>query len=176
MAYNEAYTHSLDGMSFNIERATLNLLSIVMADKPIKEKCFEFDVPNLQWIEEIKESEAIRLAVEISVQYRMMESNIKDKSWLDDQLIVGVLQPNRNNDEHIDLNIREACNKIIHAKEFGFDVQKFRGKEQHYFKPFFNITGTKGKSDWFAYIDVLFFCNAVNRPMDLPWKSKLLTR
>lgn len=172
MAYNEAYTHSLDGMSFNIERATLNLLSIVMADKSIKEKYFECQVPNLQWIEEIKESEVIRLAVEIAVQYRMMESNVKDPSWLDEELVVGILQPNQKIDENIDLTIREACNKIIHAKEFGFDVQKFRGKQEYYFKPFFNITGTKGKAKWFAYIDVLFFCNAVNRPMDLAWKPK----
>jgi len=170
MPYNETYTHSLDGMSFNIERATLNLLSIVMADKSIKEKCFEFDVPNLQWIEEIKESEVIRLAVEIAVQYRIMESNVKDEGWTDEKMVVGVLQPNVRSEDHIDLTVREACNKIIHAEEFGFDVQKFRGKKAHYFKPFFNITGTKGKKKWFAYIDVLFFCNAVNRPMDLPWK------
>jgi hypothetical protein len=170
MTYNESYTHAIDGITFNIERATLNLLSIVMADKLIKEKIFEYDLPNLQWAEEIKESEVIRLAVEIAVQYRIMESNVKDQHWTKNIMSVGILNPNVEFEECVDLTVREACNKIIHAETFGFDVQKFRGRNAHYFRPFFNIKGTKGKTSWYAYIDVIFFCNAVNRPMDLPWK------
>jgi len=167
MPYNEAYTHALDGMSFNLERATLNLLSIVFADKLIKQKYFEYGLQNLQWIEEIKENEVIRLIVEIATQYRIMESNVKDKSCLNEKIVVGALQKNIESEELTDLTVREACNKIIHAKEIGFDVRKFKGKQEHYFKPYFHIDGTKGKCNWYAYIDLLFFCDAVNRKMDL---------
>lgn len=164
MPVRRDYTFEYGG--FNLERSSRYLLSIIFADKPLKELYSRYDLPHLELVEEDKESEVIRLTVEIATLYRLMEWNSKEKDKRFIVEMVGALTPDIRKENVIDLTMREACNKIIHAEKFAIDVQKLAKQPYYYFKPYFHLRGTKGRYTWEAKIDVLLFCNAANQPID----------
>ena len=59
------------------------------------------------------------------------------------------------------LTLREACNKIIHADNFRFDVvQPYLSDpdaEGDYIQPFVYLYGTKGDKDWRAVLSIVDF-------------------
>jgi hypothetical protein len=54
------------------------------------------------------------------------------------------------------LDIREACNKIIHAEIVRFDVEELG--VQRYMNPIIYLYGKLGRSSWRAQLDVIKFC------------------
>lgn len=53
------------------------------------------------------------------------------------------------------LDLREACNKIIHALRFNFDVEEIDGREV--ITPTVHLYGKFGRKDWKARLDVIDF-------------------
>ncbi len=54
------------------------------------------------------------------------------------------------------LEIREACNKIIHAQKVRFDVEEIG--VQKYMNPIIYLYGTLQNKEWRATLDVIKFC------------------
>jgi len=55
------------------------------------------------------------------------------------------------------LSLRDACNKIIHAKQLHFDVEVVDRFEvsRNFLNPFVYLYGEKGGAKWKCYIEVL---------------------
>jgi len=73
----------------------------------------------------------------------------------------GVLYPKWPGRTREFLPLREACNKIIHATDFRFDVvQPYLSDpfaEGDYIQPFVYLYGTKGDQNWRAILSIIDF-------------------
>lgn len=164
----EAFTVKPDGFMFSLERSTLTLLSLLVADKEIQSYYYKYHLPHMEYMHgEVKESMIVELLIEIATRYRIMSWGTKEnrsKEFKDEN--VGTLFVG-NKDKIEDLSMHEACNKIIHAKEIEFDVSPLTNSKEHfYFKPFIHVYGEKGKNNWATMIDVVLFCNAANQSLE----------
>ena len=77
----------------------------------------------------------------------------------------GTLQPDRNSETTIGLTLREACNKIMHATTYNFDVH---GQDPNfYIVPTVYLYGTKNRLEWRAVLDVLKYVEIGARYTDM---------
>jgi hypothetical protein len=167
----EAFSVRPNGITFSLERATLTLLSLFIADKEIQTLYSKYDLSHMEmWHGEVKEAMIVELLVEIATRYRIMEWGTKDerpKDFVNE--IVGGMHSSKTETE-IELSMHEACNKIIHANKFEFDVSRLENSKNHYyFNPNVYTYGTKGKEEWVAMIDIVLFCNAANQSLEDPF-------
>lgn len=80
----------------------------------------------------------------------------------------GVLWNDLPTDENIPLTLREACNKIIHARRLNFDIERLDGHalgahpidSPTYMRPFIHLYGTHRTRDWKAMLDIVAFARA----------------
>ena len=68
----------------------------------------------------------------------------------------GRLQRNTANPTSEELTLRDACNKIIHAKKIRLDMEE-DGNGQRHLNPFIYIYGEQGGTGWRATLDVILF-------------------
>lgn len=69
----------------------------------------------------------------------------------------------------VNLSFREACNKIVHAKDFApqSKVSKIVDNfEDRVYLPFIKLVGKKGKSNWNAIIDIGKYCTCALTLLD----------
>lgn len=91
---------------------------------------------------------------------------------------VGQLISNPGEDK-VDLSFREACNKIIHAKDFipQSKVSKIVDNfEDRVYLPFIKLVGKKGKSNWNAIIDIRKYCACALTLLDIYDMSEVYSR
>ncbi len=118
-------------------------------------------VRNLQ--DEFEEYEVTRLLVNIAVTARVMDERddrLSQKFNLKcGQLIDDLTKP----DNMVPLSIREACNKIIHARKFNWDVDQLKDEGNlpypttKFIKPYMYLYGTRDKSCWKVTLDITEF-------------------
>ncbi len=130
------------------------LLSIFMASKS-----FAFLKSSgrsvIQKIQEVEEGEITRILLYLAIIARVVddrEGRVFEVVGSD----CGLLQKNLDLDATQCLDLREACNKIIHAKKIEFDVDKV-GSEK-FLNPSIYLYGEQGKLKWKANLDVVKFC------------------
>ncbi len=168
MPFHEDFEQRYDYLTFGLERAAMHLISLLVADRELQRSYREYGLALQDYAEEHKENELLRLTVEIATSYRLMRWNSKNPI---DPGHVGILCEDHGKDEWVDLSMLEACNKIIHADALVFERQKFRGLKQYYLKPSLAVTGRKGKKEWTAIIEMLFFCSAAVEPLENPFAA-----
>ena len=75
----------------------------------------------------------------------------------------GSIVANAGSRENKPLSLRDACNKIIHAKKFNFDVRKIRIRDGHMTRikyalnPVMHLYGEQDRVPWKATLDILGF-------------------
>ena len=106
-------------------------------------------------LQDVEEDEITRILLMLAITARVIDDR---EGYVYDLAggRCGDLQEDVSKPELVDLELREACNKIIHAKKVRFDVEEERN-EQSYFRPFVYLYGSKGKVDWKATLDVIAF-------------------
>lgn len=110
-----------------------------------------------------EENEIIRLLVNIAIAVRIMderEGRFSRKFKLEcGSLTVDLSKPG----DEIDLSVREACNKIIHAKNFNWDVDQLKDEGSlpypttRYLVPIVYLYGSRDGKDWRAALDITKF-------------------
>jgi hypothetical protein len=111
-----------------------------------------------------EQSEISKLLIQIAAYFRV---KYDDGSWehgfwlhknfqgvgslFEDALIPKVI---------VNLDFREACNKIIHAKRIHFDVAVHEKTGVEYLNPVIYLYGSKGVKEWKATLDIKEFCRA----------------
>lgn len=167
----EAYSVKPDGFMFSLERPTLALLSILVADKEIQTLCKNYDLRHMEYMHgQVKETVIVELLTEIATRYRIMSWSTNDsrpRDYREENVGASIVG---EKEEEIDLSMHEACNKIIHAKKIEFDVSRIENSHNRvYFNPYIYLYGSKGKVDWEASIDIVLFCNAANQMLEAPF-------
>ncbi|MDI1361844.1 hypothetical protein [Methylotenera sp.] len=106
-------------------------------------------------VQEVEEDEITRLLLTLSITARVIDDR-ENLIFKNISSPCGTLQANLDNETVIQLNLREACNKIIHAKKIHFDVE---GRDMlAYLNPFIYIYGesSNGRA-WKATLDIITF-------------------
>jgi hypothetical protein len=82
--------------------------------------------------------------------------------WLHEQYkgVGSLIEDLRNVEAIQQLDFREACNKIIHARHVHFDGDIHAETQAEYLNPVVHLYGTKAQNDWRATLDIVEFCKA----------------
>jgi hypothetical protein len=101
-----------------------------------------------------------KLLISLSASLRIKHDD--GSWWIENERNVGKLFPDLNTKNEEILSLREACNKIIHAKSVHYDIEPI-GSFEHikrqcrYLNPFIYLYGTKYDKNWKAMLDVRQF-------------------
>lgn len=106
-------------------------------------------------LQECEEDEITRILLMLAVTARVID----DREGRIYDLVggtCGTLQKDVSKAFTEELTLREACNKIIHAKKIRFDIEE-NGKGQVFFNPVIYMYGTHGGLEWKTTLDVIAF-------------------
>jgi len=134
------------------------LLSIFLASQHFAELCTRppgerFDP--IYKIQEVEADEITRILLSVAITARVID----DREGRVFELVgsdCGTLQKDTSADMIEVLDIREACNKIIHADKVRFDVEEMG--VQKYLNPIIYLYGSLQGRNWRAQLDVIKFC------------------
>jgi hypothetical protein len=158
--------HFIEGHFPNTGQAVLELhrlLSIFLSSKSMA--ALRTNYPGegfdpIYKIQEVEEDEITRLLLTLAVTARVIDDR-QERIFQRADSNCGQLElTNRDNgDQTVEiLNLREACNKIIHATKVRFDVEEDAG--QAYFNPYIYIYGKQNKKNWKATLNIIDFSKA----------------
>ncbi|MDO9468160.1 MAG: hypothetical protein Q7J36_12745 [Thiobacillus sp.] len=106
-------------------------------------------------IQDVEEDEITRLLLNLAITARVIDDR-QDRALERVGSNCGQLEKNGGGDQQVEaLNLREACNKIIHAKKIRFDVEEDAG--QSYLNPFIYLYGEQNGKSWKATLDIVAF-------------------
>lgn len=151
---NEGYFPNTEGVIIELHR----LLSIFLSSKQFSELCRNppgegFDP--IYKIQAPEQDEITRIILSLAVTARVIDDR-ESRVFSLTKSNCGTLQKNINHSAIGALDIREACNKIIHAQKVRFDVDRIG--EQTYLNPIVYLYGKLHKNEWRATLDVINFC------------------
>jgi hypothetical protein len=147
----------------NTENAIVELhrlLSIFLASRHFAELCKEYPGEGYDPIYEIQavESDEItRILLSLAVTARVVDDREQQVFGLVGS-DCGIFQSDIHNQATEVLEIREACNKLIHAKTVRFDVEELG--VQRYLNPIVYLYGSFHEKEWKAQLDIIKFCKA----------------
>ncbi len=163
--YQEAVN---EGIRIDSERVGLlayRLLTMFLASKGLSElRDGEYDSgPDI--LSQHEQPEIEHLLIQTAILYRIADDNAKAGrsfygSW---NPVVGRLYPDISKEQSEELNLREACNKIIHLTKLKYDMIEGEFSWQNYVQPTLYLYGRKGNQEWKAILDVKEFCIALSR-------------
>mgnify|MGYP001594820400 FL=1 len=105
-------------------------------------------------IQEVESDEITRLLLSLAITARVID----DRESRVFELVgsnCGEIQRNIHNPDIEVLDLREACNKIIHAKKVRCDIDEING--QTYLNPFIYLYGKHGANNWKAKLYIINF-------------------
>lgn len=105
-------------------------------------------------LQEVESDEITRLLLSLAITARVVDD--RENRVL--ELIgsnCGEFQRDIQNSDTEVLDLREACNKIIHAKKIRGDIDEING--QTYLNPFLYLYGEHGSKRWKAKLNVISF-------------------
>ena len=94
--------------------------------------------------------EASRILLQSATILRMLDDESEADVDERNPFFCGKLQRDTEEEE---LSLREACNKIIHARRINFDQLPNKGQESH-FGPFVYLYGMHGRTAWKATLNI----------------------
>ena len=110
------------------------LLSHILASKPLSELCTGHFACGYDILRDnFEEQEIQHLLIELAISYRVNDDLIKsiEHESISDKNPVGIIWEPIDSNGH-DLFLREACNKIIHAKRVELDIRKGASQHEHF--------------------------------------------
>jgi hypothetical protein len=134
------------------------LLAMFLASRRFAELCQGF--PGEQFdpiykIQEVEEDEFTRILLSLAITARVID----DREGRVFELVgsdCGTLQSDLREDQTVILDIREACNKLIHAETVRVDSEELG--HHRFLNPFIYLYGTFRGLRWRARLDVIKFC------------------
>lgn len=133
------------------------LLALFLASKSFAALCTNYPGEGfdpIYKIQEVEEDEITRLLLYLAITARVINDR-EDSVFELSGSNCGQLEKNGRDKDIEILDLREACNKIIHAKKVRFDVEK--DGEQTYLNPFIYLYGEQNGKSWKATLDIVAF-------------------
>ena len=134
------------------------LLSIFLASQHFAELCTKYPGEGfdpLYKIQEVESDEITRILLNLAITARVIddrEEHVFEIFGSD----CGTLQKDQRSQDCVVLELREACNKIIHAEKVRFDVEELA--EQKYLNPIVFLYGNQQGRNWRVQLDIVKFC------------------
>lgn len=138
------------------------LLTMFLASKPLADLRTMYPGEGhdpIYRIQEVEEDELTRLLLTLAITARVVDDR---EGRLFDLigLACGSLQADVSRPGTIELGLRDACNKIIHARKIRIELAESE-KTQPYWLPWINLYGqSKPATEWHARLDVVEFAKA----------------
>ena len=112
-----------------------------------------------------EKSEISRLLINIATYYRVKydDGSWEHARWLHTEEYKGVgtlIDDLRDPKTSRQLDFRDACNKIVHAKRVHFDGGTDQSTKSEYLNPIVYLYGSKSQLEWRATLDIIVFCKA----------------
>ena len=146
-----------------------HLLSIVLSDEKIAH-VLNGDEDPLWDLCSVAESEIARILVTSAVVARISDEQ-RGFALLHAEDQCGELRKDNESEQSEPLILREACNKIIHAKEIQFDI-KHSVKNYYSIVPVVYLFGEKNGKTWEAKLDLVEYIRSfVNRVREIEEKD-----
>lgn len=163
--YEEAVNEGIRVDSERVGLLSYCLLTMFLASKGLSElRDGEYDSgADILWQHEQPEIE--HTLIQIAILYRISDDNARagrsfNGPW---NPAVGRLYPDASTTQSEKLNLREACNKIIHLTKLKYDMVEGEYSWQSYVQPTLYLYGSKGSQEWKAILNVKEFCGALSR-------------
>ena len=135
------------------------LLAVFVASKQIGKLCEGSDAPTFRtMLDEHETSLATHLLIECAVLIRIKDDVFQRQHGISAETtkdIVGTLFHWCRHVDSRELNLREACNKIVHAKQMNFDVVQDQGWDSRHLMPTVHLYGERNGVCWKAELDVV---------------------
>jgi hypothetical protein len=134
------------------------LLAIFLASKNFAKLCESYPGEGfdpIYKIQEVEEDEITRILLSLAITARVVddrENNVFERY----SASCGTIQKDILSEEVEILDLREACNKIIHAKSVRYDVEELN--IQIYLNPFIYLYGSVQGKQWRVNLDIIKFC------------------
>jgi len=151
---------SKEGHFPNIENAILELyrlLTIFLASKQFAALLTKYPGEGFDpfyKLQEVESDEITRLLLSLAITARVIDDR-EGRVFESVGSNCGELQKDTDKPDVEVLDLREACNKIIHAKKVRGDVDEIDG--QTYLNPFIYLYGEYGKKTWRVKLDIVSF-------------------
>lgn len=150
-----------EGLHPNTANSVLELhrlLAIFLSSKSFAALRINFPGENfdpIYEIQEVEEDEITRLLLTLAITARVIDDR-EGRTLERLGTRCGQLIENLSREKDIqDLNLREACNKIIHAKKIRFD--RDGGDEDYHFNPIIYLYGEQRRVQWKATLEIVEF-------------------
>ena len=165
--------HDPSDLSMTVREPACELLAYMLADHQIESLLTEHKLPGIDAeYREVRETRCIRLLVELATIYRLTSWKLdKAKRLSEATKEVGIYFEGDDADG-VPLSLHEACNKIIHADEIGFERVALRERKGSHVTDQIFAAGTRGKTEWTVGIWVPEFCDGIltmEVVNDIPW-------
>ena len=165
--------HDPSDLSMTVREPACELLAYILADHQIESLLSENNYPGIKAdYREIREVRCIRLLVELATIYRLTTWKLdKPKRLREATKEVGIYFEGDDADG-VPLSLHEACNKIIHADEIGFERVALRERKCSHVSDQIFATGKRGNTEWTVAIWVPEFCDGILTMEvidDIPW-------
>jgi hypothetical protein len=151
--YESGYGPDIEVIRLDLYR----LLNQFIASKRLSELCEDDPYLNhaMYSLDHFFEIETTRILLSSAVIARVVDD--RDKYLKDYNTKCGKLIEDLQREDVLkDLYLREACNKIIHAKTVRYDVEVERhGYDQRLFNPYMYYYGTYKGKQWKAILNVI---------------------
>jgi hypothetical protein len=134
------------------------LLAIFLASKNFAKLCKNYPGEGfdpIHKIQEVEEDEITRILLSLAITARVVDDR---ENIVFEQVSAGcgTIQKDILSEEVETLDLREACNKIIHAKSVKYDVEELN--VQIYLNPFIYLYGSFQGKQWRVNLDIIKFC------------------
>lgn len=106
-------------------------------------------------LQECEEEEIARILLVLAITARVIDDR-ENHVYEIVGTNCGRLQRDTSRPANEELTLREACNKIIHAKKVRLDMEE-NDNGQRYLNPFIYIYGEQGGAEWKATLNVILF-------------------
>jgi hypothetical protein len=156
--------HSTPGPILNsngCREKLFHLLSIFLASKSTSELCDDQIGCTFAALRDDFESPLIAsLLIESAITLRMIDDRIPKNDEIHEEIkkyVVGRLWDSPQSKKSVPLTLREACNKVIHAKVLNCVMSSKRASGNIYLRPFVCLYGEqrgKKKKEWKAKIEI----------------------
>lgn len=105
------------------------------------------------WLQQYEEDEITRILLSTAITARIIDD--RDGHYLDrvDTTCGELIEDLSTPDKNIPLNLREACNKIIHAKKIHSDITEINYK--NHMNPIMYFYGDRNGVEWKATLNIL---------------------
>ena len=151
----EDYPHR-EGHLPNMQTVFLDLYRLVstfLASKNFAELRNEHGLDPISELQEPEFDEITRILISSAVTARIIDD--RDNHFLsqNDTKCGWIISDLTKEEKKVELTLREACNKIIHASKIRTDLEVENHKS--YFNPIIYFYGKHGKKEWMACLDII---------------------